>query len=199
MNEAETKIVKQYIELMEDDRCAWLNASANALTTIIESHEYEALKALVEDKPSRTIKSPSPTDKVSIEAVRDALKVVKNKPDAAGWIKWDGGERPVNGNVMVDIRVRRYANKPESTEEHPIQTNKAFDVCWENGNMFYRIVEKPYFHTGAHIASILVEEPKKPKKQTLLEYLCGCCPNFAELSTEGLMCKVSEYLENKED
>lgn len=55
MNEAETKIVKQYIEMMEDDRCAWLNASVGALAVIKDSHEYAAFRALVEDKPDAEV------------------------------------------------------------------------------------------------------------------------------------------------
>lgn len=144
MNEAETKIVKQYIEMMEESLSLDVTVKF-----IIEQPEYEALKALGEDKP-----------------------------EADGWIKWEGGYPPVHSDIKVEVR-----GVGQKT-----QLGRAGHFLWVNdyGGEYdithYRIVE----------------EPKKPKKQTLLGYLCDCCPNFDELSTEGLMCKVSDYLEQNE-
>lgn len=40
--------IKQFIEMMEDPRCEWINSGVDGLRVIRDSHEYEALKALIE-------------------------------------------------------------------------------------------------------------------------------------------------------
>lgn len=58
-------------------------------------------------------------------------------PDADGWITWAGGECPVPGDTVVEVRVRDGAR----------DTNRAdtWFVCWKNDNMpedivAYRVV-----------------------------------------------------------
>ena len=122
MNEAETKIVKQFIELAEDKyddvKIYWADVRG--------SHEYTALKALVEDKPE---------DDCSMCYQREA--------------EFEGVICPRCG--------------------------KSNDI---------------------------VEEPKKPKKQTLLEYVIEKQPLIKTSSfTESrfIFDLISEYLENKEN
>ena len=127
------------------------------------------------DKPSRTIKPPPATGKVSIKAVREAVKAIKDKPDAEGWIKWEGGEQPLYSCDFVEVKLQDG------------RTLKSRTNC---------------FYWADVIAYRIVEEPKKPKKQTLLEFFyegqetCG-------VVERNLISKISEwaelYLENKED
>ena len=210
MNEAETKIVQQYIEMMEDDwheikRCykerprshEWIFRNAQHYQ-IMKSHEYEALKALVENcsmcyqregefegiicprcgksndiveaKPSRTIKSSGTTGKVSIKAVREAVKAIKDKPDAEGWIKWEGGEQPLYSCDFVEVKLQDG------------RTLKSRTNC---------------FYWADVIAYRIVEEPKKPKKQTFLQYLESCLgdPNChdGDTYTHSYRCDKHQY------
>ena len=52
------------------------------------------------------------------------------RPDADGWIKWEGGECPVGVDIDVDIR----------TAEGEGESSKAGDFVWEHDNAPYDII-----------------------------------------------------------
>ena len=60
MNEAKTKIVKQFIEMMEED--------SHFINCYGDDKKYEALKALVEDKPD-------------LDEYWEAVKALQSMPD----------------------------------------------------------------------------------------------------------------------
>ena len=39
-------------------------------------------------------------------ALAGSKEMIINKPDSDGWISWDGGECPVDGDVVVDVKFR---------------------------------------------------------------------------------------------
>ena len=154
---------------------SWLECDECAFGMKVLCHPQHMPQALKVDKPSRTIKSSGATGKVSIKAVREAVKAIKDKPDAEGWIKWEGGEQPLYSCDFVEVKLQDG------------RTLKSRTNC---------------FYWADVIAYRIVEEPKKPKKQTLLEFFyegqetCG-------VVERNLISKISEwaelYLENKED
>jgi len=77
----------------------------------------------------------------------DLMRPWKDKPDADGWIKWEGGESPVDDDVMVEVRFRNGEKNRSST------ANTWF---W------------PYRgHSGDIIAYRIAKEPEK-KTESLL-------------------------------
>ena len=60
-------------------------------------------------------------------------------PDADGWIPWGGGECPVDGNEVVEVRLREY-------DETPIAGADCFGWSHDGGYddiIAYRIVKEP--------------------------------------------------------
>ena len=148
MNEAETKIVKQYIELAEDKyddvKIYWAD--------VRDSHEYEALKALVEDKPTyceglfsagvNYVRCKNCNQAITSQA-QECTKV-EDKPDAeecsnidnhAGYMHIDLEKCKVCGDKWVKPDAEGYAK-------------------------YLADIERDYKEFST------VEEPKKPKKQT---------------------------------
>lgn len=63
----------------------------------------------------------------------------KPAPDADGWIPWGGGECPVDGNEVVEVRLREY-------DETPIAGADCFGWSHDGGYddiIAYRIVKEP--------------------------------------------------------
>lgn len=48
---------------------------------------------------------------------RNSLHAIAAKPDADGWITWNGGERPVGANDVVDYRCRSLVNSCDLASE----------------------------------------------------------------------------------
>lgn len=120
------------------ERCPDWEMSLLAITQIVEDIDYTALLASIE------------------------TPIVEDKPDAEGWIKHNGGKRPVGR----DVRVRqRFTNESTSGDN----TGIAGEMLWESITA-YKIVEE-----------------KKPEKRTykLSEMYVG----WWRVCVTGTICK----------
>lgn len=205
MSNAIEQVVREFIEMMEADRKAaeqLVGDSAaslsdrykvdirwDALNDTIESHEFEALKALLEDESANSsIKEKTYNVRgehngyITTKDGRSYYEVLEDKPAAEGWIKWEGGRQPVGDDVIVEAKFRGNLD----------DVDKAAYLHWRHSDdadaddiLAYRLVKEP-------------SQEKKSGKQTFLEFIG--CENFHKLKDNSayLARHISEYLEQED-
>lgn len=170
------KEIKDFIEVIQDDyeevqgdllickqghcteECRTQNEIEVAVyKKIIGSPEYKALKAKEEDKPYmlKTSTCPDCNYKV-IECICNV-----EEPNNEGWIKHDGGSTPVDkcGSMVVAANKNIEIKRRDGILE---KVGLAGKVKW-NWCKHYDELDIIEFR--------IIEGPKKPEKQTLLEFM----------------------------
>lgn len=173
-------ILKEYIDYPKWKDGTYLASEAMLAEEIRKA--IESTEDTKEDKPSEAEElkySPHP--------------IVEDKPDAEGWIAYNGEGQPVDNEVMIEVNLRYYKDILKAPAG-------AFDWIETEGGTAYDVIS---YRT-------IVEEPRKPEKQTLLEFMDKKAGyNAIDLQTEAaLECRevyrnisewLEQYLENKED
>jgi hypothetical protein len=90
----------------------------------------------------QTVLSRAEFDKIVAEGAEHG------KPDADGWIEWKGGERPVDGSALVEVKLRN----PSAGNIERIR--KADEFCWNSG-----------FGGGGEIISYRLHKPESAEPQ----------------------------------
>lgn len=74
------------------------------------------------------------------------MKMITNKPDSDGWISWCGGECPVDGDVVVDVKFRAQG-------QADLDGDVADNFRWE------------HFSNGADVVAYRLHKSKHQKPQ----------------------------------
>ncbi|MEE9510323.1 MAG: hypothetical protein V3V81_07495 [Candidatus Bathyarchaeia archaeon] len=210
MSNAIEQVVREFIEMMEEEYLG---------SPIMDSPEYEALKALLEDESAKEKTYNVRGEHNGYIITKDGRRyyeVLEDKPDAERWKPYSGVGQPVPDDVIIEVK---YADG-----EQAIAPALDWREVWTDIDRYKQ------FHPASIIAYRLVKEPsqekkpgkqwkckcticgetkealdgecacdgskKKPRKQTFRQYLQNIVGEDAmdDLDVTYVVCRISDYL-----
>lgn len=148
-----------------------------AIRILMNSPPYKGMIASL-DKPE----APTPrkctcdTDSEMFSCIAHCDHDIESVGKEGGWIKWEGGERPIPDFVECEVRLRNGDVQHECNRWNH----------YNEGEAYYRADVVAY--------RVIVEE-KKPEKQTLEEFTQERHNNYFELAAFEVLQEVSAYFE----